>query len=68
MEPTFARELQKYVSKQVKDLREWLKPNPNDTTSTKIFKGIYKGIVVLILIALSPVLALILTIAFLAAF
>ena len=68
MEPTFARELQKYVAKYVREFREWLKPDPTDTTTKKILKGIYKSIVVLILIAFSPVLALILTIAFLAAF
>lgn len=68
MEPTFAKELQRYVAKQVNDFRIWLKPDPKDSTSMKILKGLYKSIVVLILIAFSPILAVILTVAFLAAF
>ncbi len=68
MEPTFAKELQKYTAKQVRAFRNWLKPDPQDSTTKKVLKAIYKGFVVLILIALSPVLALILTVAFLAAF
>lgn len=68
MEPTFAKELQQYVAKQVRAFRIWLQSDPKDSTPKKIFKAIYKTIVVLILIVFSPVLALILTIAFLAAF
>lgn len=68
MDKSFARELQKYISDQVKKLRKWLKPDPADPLGVKIIKGFYKSIVVLILLIFSPVICLLLTIAFFAAF
>ncbi|MFP4090494.1 MAG: hypothetical protein ACLFUB_20980 [Cyclobacteriaceae bacterium] len=67
MNQSFARELQKYISNQVTNLRHWIRPDPEDPLYLKIIKGFFKGIVILLLTALSPVIAIILTIAFLAA-
>ncbi len=68
MNKSFAIELQNYVTKKVAELRQWLKPVPTDSLPTKIFKGIYKGLAVLVLTAFSPVIIVILVIAFVAAF
>lgn len=68
MNESFARELQKHVADQVKKLREWIKPVPTDPLGLKIVKGFFKSLVVLVLIIFSPVICLLLTIAFLAAF
>ncbi len=67
MNQSFARELQKYVAQQITKLRHWVRPDPSDPLALKIIKGIFKALVVLVLTAFSPVIAVILTIAFLAA-
>jgi len=67
MDQSFARELQQYISRQVTHLRHWIRPDPEDPLYLKIIKGFFKGIVVLLLTALSPVIVVILTITFLAA-
>jgi hypothetical protein len=68
MNKTFASELQKYITEQVTKLRHWLKPEPSDSLALKIYKGIYKSLAVLVLTALSPVIIVVLVVAFLAAF
>ncbi|WKN40532.1 hypothetical protein [Tunicatimonas pelagia] len=68
MNQSFATELQKYITKQFTQLRQWLRPDPADSVAVKIFKGIYKSLAVLVLTAFSPVIIVILAIAFLAAF
>ena len=68
MNNSFAKELQAYVTQQVTQLRQWLKPDPSDSLALRIVKGIYKSLAVLVLTALSPVIVVVLTIAFLAAF
>ncbi|MGD1893196.1 MAG: hypothetical protein ACFB15_21735 [Cyclobacteriaceae bacterium] len=67
MDQSFARELQKYISQQITQLKHWLKPDPADSLALKIVKGIYKLLAVLVLTALSPVIIIVLVIAFLAA-
>ena len=48
-------------------LREWVKPNPVDKPLIRVLKLFYKTIVLLVLIALSPVLIVVLVFVFLAA-
>lgn len=55
-EETFVKALQQYTLKQLKDFKEWLKPDPTDSLLVKIGKGILKSFVVLLLIAFSPVI------------
>jgi hypothetical protein len=50
------------------DLQNWLSPNPEDSTITKIYKGLGKLIVVILVLLFSPVILLTLFIAFLIAF
>jgi hypothetical protein len=57
-----------YIQKQLKELREWLRPVSDDSIFLKIIKGIFKTFVLIILTVLSPVVLLILVIAFFAAF
>lgn len=68
MKESFAGALLDYLSEYLKQLKEWLRPVPDDPLYLKIIKGFLKGIVVLLLTALSPVILLILIISFLAAF
>lgn len=68
MKESFASELWRYIGRQFDELVEWVKPNPEDPLGLKILKGFFKGIVVLVLLALSPVIVLILIIAFIGAF
>lgn len=65
---SFSSALLDYIKKQFNELREWLRPVPEDPLFLKIIKGILKAIVVLILTIFSPVVLLILIIAFFAAF
>jgi hypothetical protein len=50
-----------------KQLKKWLKPNPNDSIVIISLKMIYKIIAVLLLIAFSPVIIVILVFVFFAA-
>lgn len=68
MKESFATELWKYTRKQWDELLEWIKPEPTEALGMKILKGFLKSIVVLILIALSPVIIIVLVVAFIAAF
>ncbi len=56
------------IKKYLKELREWIRPVPEDPLYLKIIKGIFKAFVLLILTLFSPVILLILTITFFAAF
>ena len=68
MGESFSQGLQEYIGKQINALREWIRPVPEDPLYLKIIKGFFKGIVVILLTALSPVILLILTVTFFAAF
>lgn len=54
------------IISRIKQLKEWLKPNPADSTAVTILKLIYKSIAVLVLIALSPVILVVLLFVFIA--
>lgn len=68
MDQSFSRALWKYLEEQLKNLRDWLRPVPEDPLYLKIIKGFFKGLVLIVITALSPVIILILIITFLAAF
>jgi hypothetical protein len=57
-----------YIGDKLKNLREWFRPIPEDPVYLKIVKGIFKSFALLIMTILSPVILLILAIAFFAAF
>lgn len=44
------------LSLQFKRLKDWLRPEPKDHLGVKIIKGILKGIAMLLLLLVSPVL------------
>lgn len=54
------------IKKQLVALREWVKPKPGDAPLVTVFKLLYKGIALLVLVALSPVILLILLLVFFA--
>jgi hypothetical protein len=56
-----------YFLMQVRKLLRWIKPTPDDALAVSIIKTILKSIVMLVLIAFSPVVIIILTVAFFAA-
>jgi hypothetical protein len=58
--------LREMVINRLKKFREWLKPNPADTTLVISLKMVYKVLAVLALIALSPVIIIILLFIFFA--
>ncbi len=59
--------IKEMIINRLKLLKEWVKPNPNDTLLVQSLKMIYKAIAVLILIAFSPVILVILVFVFFAA-
>lgn len=67
-EESFAEALRNYLLKQIKSLRDWVKPDPADHVLIQTLKLLYKSIVVLILLALSPVVILFLVISFVGGF
>lgn len=67
-EELFGEALRKYIIKTIKDIWEWLKPDPTDSLAIQIVKGFFKSIVALFMIAFSPVVAIFLILAFLGAF
>ncbi len=67
-EQSFAKELQKYILKQISMLGEWVKPDPADNILLQILKIMYKSVVVLLLTALSPIVLLFLIISFVGGF
>ena len=56
-----------YVVGKAKVFREWLKPDPTDKLAIQIVKSFFKGIVMLIMLALSPVILVVLIFVFFAA-
>jgi hypothetical protein len=54
--------------RKLKELQEWLKPNPNDTMLVTSLKMVYKLVAVLILIAFSPVILIVMVFVFFAVF
>lgn len=68
MEESLPEALRAYIFKQIRALRQWLKPNPADTLGMKIIKTMGKSLVVLVLTAFSPIILLILFISFIGAF
>jgi hypothetical protein len=48
--------------------KEWMKPEPNDPTVLTVIKTFFKGLTAILLVAISPVVIILLTVAFVAAF
>ena len=67
MEQLEGEGIKEMLINRVKSLKEWLKPNPNDTLLIQSLKMIYKALAVLVLIAFSPVILIILLLVFFAA-
>lgn len=59
--------IRELLIKQINKFKEWLKPNPSDSTLVISLKMIYKVIAVLVLIVFSPVILIILLFVFFAA-
>jgi hypothetical protein len=56
-----------YLKEKLLQLREWIRPDPNDSHLLKVVKLFYKSIALLVLLAFSPVLLVILLFVFFAA-
>ncbi len=67
MEELEGEGIKEMITNKFKQLKEWLKPNPNDSLVIICLKMIYKIIAVLLLIAFSPVIIAILIFVFFAA-
>jgi hypothetical protein len=59
--------IREMLVKRLNQLKEWLKPDAEDSTIVTSLKMIYKAVAVLILIAFSPVILIILLFVFFAA-
>ena len=68
MDDSAARALRQYIFQKIKELRLWVKPDPADPLLMKIGKLFLKSLVLLVLTAFSPVILLLLLIAFIGAF
>lgn len=67
MENSLKEEVLLSIKKNLKLYLEWLKPKSGDPLGLAIVKSFFKAITTSILIAFSPILLLILTVAFLSA-
>ena len=68
MDNSAAQALREYIFQKIKELREWIRPDPADPLLLKIGKLFLKSLVLLVLTAFSPVILLLLLIAFIGAF
>lgn len=59
--------LRYYLISKLRAFMEWMKPEPADPLAMQIVKSFFKGIVMLVLVALSPAIIVILAFVFLAA-
>jgi hypothetical protein len=67
-EEPLGQAIRTYIFTKVKELGEWVKPDPADPLLLQIVKIMYKSVVVLLLMALSPVVLLFLIISFVGGF
>lgn len=56
-----------YLKAKLRDLGAWLKPDPTDKPLVRVLKLFYKSIVLLVMIAFSPVILAVLLFVFFAA-
>lgn len=52
------------VASQIKRLKEWVKPDPNDHVGVSIIKTILKSLALLVMLAFSPVMLIALFLGF----
>ncbi|AHM59669.1 hypothetical protein D770_07030 [Flammeovirgaceae bacterium 311] len=57
-EESFGKELQKFLMQKIRELGQWVKPDPTDNLFLQIIKIFFKSIVLLLLTAFSPVVVL----------
>lgn len=67
-EDSFFKEVLKLIRQNWNEYLEWIKPKQGDHWSLTIIKTFFKGLSAILFVALSPIVILILIIAFLAAF
>lgn len=67
-EKSLAEELADLTMKQIRSINSWIKPKPKDPIIMQGLKLIFKSIVVLFFVALSPIMLVILIVAFFASF
>lgn len=67
MENSLKEEVLLLIKKNLKAYLEWLKPKSGEPLGLAIVKSIFKALTTSLLIAFSPILLLILTVAFLSA-
>lgn len=53
-----------FLKRRIHLLLDWVKPDPADSTITQLVKTFFKSIVVLILVATSPIALIVLTFIF----
>lgn len=58
--------LVQYIKDQLNKLGEWVRPNPEDSHLLQVVKLLFKSIVLLVLLALSPILLVLLLFVFFA--
>lgn len=57
-EEPFGKALQKFLMQKIRELGQWVKPDPADNLLLQIVKIFFKSIVLLLLTAFSPVVLL----------
>ncbi|EMR04749.1 hypothetical protein [Cesiribacter andamanensis] len=67
-EEPLGQALRTYITTKIRELGEWVKPDPADSLLLQVLKLMYKSVVVLLLTALSPVVLLFLIISFVGGF
>ena len=67
MENSFKEAVIEQIKKSFARYKEWIKPTPGDPLVLTIFKSFFKALSAIVLVAFSPIVLLILILAFLAA-
>ena len=55
-----------YIKERLIQIREWIRPDPNDSPLLQVVKLLFKSLVLLVLLALSPALLVIMLFVFFA--
>ena len=55
-----------YIKERLIQIREWIRPDPNDSPLLRVVKLFFKSLVLLVLLALSPALLVIMLFVFFA--
>ena len=63
-----SKEITNWLKNNWEQYKIWMKPDPNDPAVLSVIKTLFKGLTAIVLVALSPVVILLLILAFVAAF